>query len=138
MKHLLSLTAAGLVLAACASGSNTDPASEDARHSAYSGPALLLGGDLESRERLKDHLSDAVGRATIELGAGNPSVSSSVTVLPPPLSSQEDRATRLPITFDLTLRNGECFAVRRNDGEEFRLDGVTCIPVTTADSASKA
>ena len=90
--------------------------------------ALLLSGDERSLAHLKDQLGDLVGRANIELGASDPTIRSSVSVLPPRPGSLETHNVSLPTVFDLILKNGDCFVVRQETGEETRLQDVTCVP----------
>ena len=67
-----------------------------------------------------------MGRAQIELGAGDPTQDPTIAVLPPPLGPGEDRSTATPVYFDIILKDGECAVIRRDTGEEFPLDGVPC------------
>jgi hypothetical protein len=93
-----------------------------------SAPAVLASGDAENLAALNAALARAMGRARIELGASDPTVAPSVSVLPPPLGSHEDRSTVVPTQFNLILRDGACFAVRGDTGEAFELAGVRCRP----------
>ncbi|WP_428408755.1 hypothetical protein [Hyphococcus sp.] len=84
-------------------------------------PAVLERADAETLDRVKSVLAGAVGRATIELGAGDLTQSSTVSVLPPPLSPREDRSMAAPVLFDIMLMGEDCYLVRRDSGESFRL-----------------
>jgi hypothetical protein len=97
---------------------------------AYSGgetPAVLASA--EDIPALKAALAGAMGRARIELGAGDPTREPVVAVLPPPLGPNEDRSPATPALFDLVLRGGDCYAVRRDTGEETALAGVECVSI---------
>ena len=91
-------------------------------------PAVLASDDAETMAALKSVLSDAVGRARIELGAGDPTSVPSVSVLPPRPVSPDDRSPVMPDVFDLVLRGDTCFAVHRESGKAHALEGVTCLP----------
>ncbi|MAP96333.1 MAG: hypothetical protein CMK07_15415 [Ponticaulis sp.] len=131
MKRLCLISlAAATTLAACASA---DPQAEPAGPSTegdgvYSGPAILLSGDTASLDKLIEHLADAMGRAEIELGAGDPTITSSVSVLPPPGGPLEGRNVSTPEIFNLSLRDGVCYASRVSKCEEIELADVTCVP----------
>jgi hypothetical protein len=98
---------------------------------AYAGdgetPAVLASED--DIPALKAALAGALGRARIELGAGDPTREPVVAVLPPPLGPNEDRSPATPALFDLVLRNGGCYAVSRETGEETALAGVECVSI---------
>lgn len=92
---------------------------------AHSMPAVLESGDAETITMLKSALADAMNTKTVELGAGDPTVASTIAVLPPRLSTNEDRSLARPVLFDLELRGQACFAVRRDTGAAYAL-GVRC------------
>ena len=92
-------------------------------------PAVLVNTDEDTMRVLHAVLADAMGRAQIELGAGDPTQDSVIAVLPPPLGPGEDRSTATPAYFDLMLKGGDCILVRRETGETFALDGVQCNPL---------
>lgn len=90
-------------------------------------PAVLESGDIETITTLKSVLAEAMNTATVELGAGDPTVTSTIAVLPPRPSSYEDRSLARPVLFDLEIRaRGGCFAVRRDTGAAYELIGVRC------------
>lgn len=89
-------------------------------------PAILENTDETTLSRVKSVLSDAVGRAQIRLGPEDLSTSSTLTVLPPRLGPNETHSVAMPVVFDLMTNGRSCFAVRRDTGADYRLDGVTC------------
>jgi hypothetical protein len=89
-------------------------------------PARLSTDSDSQMQQLKAGLSEAVGRANVELGAGDPMGEGSVVVLPPRLGPLETSSTARPVIFDLELRGEMCFAVNRETGEAFELPGVDC------------
>lgn len=89
-------------------------------------PAVLQSGDAETLARLKTTLGEAVGRARVELGAGDPTEVPMVTVLPPPLGAHETSSPATPTHFDLILESGTCYAVHRETGQRWPLEGVPC------------
>ncbi len=109
----------GLVLAsagACQSSSQTAM------------PAVLSSGDAETLAQVKAVLSDALGRARINFGAGDPTQQPQISVLPPPITPPEQRSLARPEIFDLVLIGELCYAVRRTTGDRFVLEGVSCQP----------
>ena len=93
---------------------------------AYRMPAALISADEETMAALKAVLADALDVGRVELGAGDPTASPVVAVLPPKPGPNEDRSTARPILFDIELRGGRCVVVRRDTGEAFDLAGVAC------------
>ncbi len=84
-------------------------------------PAVLASADAETLDRVKSVLAGAMGRANIELGPGDPTRNSTISVLPPPLSPHEDRSMAAPVLFDIMISGESCHAVRRDTGEAFPL-----------------
>lgn len=117
------LTAALALLAAAACQSHGTP----------SGPAFLASDDADNMTALQAGLAAAMGRASVELGAGDPLSTGAVAVLPPPVTSPEDRSLAMPVMFDLEMRDGECVAVRRDSGSVHDLPGVQCVIAPVGD-----
>lgn len=91
-------------------------------------PAVLASNDPAAIERLKAALADAMGQAKVELGPGDPTQSSTVSVLPRPPGPLEDRSLALPTLFRLEIDGGQCFVVRADGGVRKRIEGVGCRP----------
>jgi len=91
-------------------------------------PAVLEDPDETTWSIISETLADALGRAQVEIGPGNYSRYTAIPVLPPPLGPAEDRSLATPTYFDLMLIDGVCVAVRRDTGDEYALDGVSCRP----------
>jgi hypothetical protein len=89
--------------------------------------AVLESADAASLADVRATLARAMGKASVELGPENLTRGSSISVLPPPLSSREDRSTATPTVFDLVLRDGACCLVRRETGEAFALKEARCV-----------
>jgi hypothetical protein len=96
------------------------------RPAAAKEPATLAHADPATMAELHAVLARAVGRARVELGPGDPTQTSVISVLPRRPSPYEDRSLAMPTTFDLVIEGGRCFVVRRDTGEEFELQGVEC------------
>lgn len=92
------------------------------------GPARLDIGKPGTREALHRDLGAILGRAEVELGPEDLSVSTSISVLPPRPGRYETRSLARPEVFDLVIRNGACVAVRRRTGTAYPLDDVRCVP----------
>lgn len=91
-------------------------------------PAVLVSADAETIGRLKAALAVEMGDASIELGPGDLTQTSIVSVLPPPPGPREGNSPAMPTRFDLVLRGDACFARRRDSGADVALPGVACRP----------
>ncbi|PQA89329.1 hypothetical protein [Hyphococcus luteus] len=110
-----ALIGALLFAAAC----QTSPASE---------AAVLESADTQTMTKVKSVLAGAMNVASVDLGAGDPTESPVISVLPPRPSPYEDRSPAMPVLFDLVVKGNVCYAVRRETGEAYELDGVACRP----------
>jgi hypothetical protein len=72
-------------------------------------------------------LSEAVGRAQIELGPMDLTRAPVVSVLPPPLGPLEGASPAMPEIFELVAVGEGCFLRRRRDGAMFALTDVRCV-----------
>lgn len=90
--------------------------------------AQLVDAPADTAQQIKVALARAVGRAEIELGAGELTGASTLTVLPPRLAPTETRSTALPTVFDVFVRGDTCVAVQRGAKVEISLPGVSCRP----------
>lgn len=114
-----AITVLSLILVSgCQTDGNADPV-----------PAVLQQADETSLRQLESVLADALGRASVELGAGDVTESSVVVVLPPPLGPLEGNSPAAPELFDLVTYNGDCFVVSQDTGEQFELAGLACRPL---------
>lgn len=89
-------------------------------------PAILDSAGVENVEALTGALAKAMGVARIALGAVDLETASAIPVLPEPPSPYETKSLAAPTYFDLEIENGRCFARRRDTGERFALDAVSC------------
>jgi hypothetical protein len=89
-------------------------------------PAVLTRADPPAMERLKAALAKAMGRTYIELGPGDPTQTSVISVLPLPLAPQEDRSLARPTIFRLEIEGSACILVREETSARIPLDGVEC------------
>lgn len=112
---LMGALAGALLAAACQTG-------------LASQAAVLENADAQTMAKVKAVLAEAMGTATIELGAGDPTQTPSIAVLPRPPSPHEDRSPAMPVLFDLILKENVCYAVRRDTGEAYELTDVACKP----------
>ncbi len=89
--------------------------------------ATLVSDDPQTMQVLKSTLASAMKKARVELGAGNLTQNSVVSVLPPrdPFNMNNPA---LPEQFDIRLRQGACYVVKRNTGEAYMLEGIDCQP----------
>lgn len=88
--------------------------------------AALDSTDDQTMAMLTSVLAGAMGVASVEIGPGDLTKTSTIAVLPPRLSPLEDRSVVKPTLFDIMLEGGRCYVVRRETGDEYDLDGVSC------------
>lgn len=115
IRHTLRMLAgaAGLALGGCQS---TAPAV----------PAVMISDDEAAMSALKQALAEAMGKARVELGAGDPTRQSRITVLPPRLGPLEGNSPSLPVAFDLMLSGETCFLVRVDTGARHDTPQIAC------------
>ncbi len=89
-------------------------------------PAALSSMDEETIATLRAVLADAMNDASITLGPGDLTKTSTIAVLPPRPSPYEGRSTAKPVLFDIFLRGDACFVVRRDSGAEYVLRAIAC------------
>ena len=99
------------------------------QHSQAPVQAALADGRAETLDALKASLAATLDRAQIELGAGDPTNVSSVSVLPPRPTDFETRSPAMPVTFNLFIQDGRCYAVRDGSETEIELPNVACRPL---------
>lgn len=90
--------------------------------------AAWLAPKADSLNDLKAALGEMMQTRRIDLGPSDPTQSTSLTVLPPPISPHETRSTALPVRFDLIMRNGKCYVVRHDNGDSRELPQGACVP----------
>jgi hypothetical protein len=89
-------------------------------------PAVVSRADAGAMNQLKAALARAMGRASVELGPGDPAQSPVISVLPLPPGPLEDRSLAKPTIFHLEIAGGACTLVRQDTGERFPAEGVDC------------
>ena len=89
-------------------------------------PAVLENADDDTMAALHARLASATGRASVTLGPGDLTQSSTISVLPPALGPNEDRSVATPTYFDLMMVDNKCVLVARATGARHPLDGVAC------------
>lgn len=94
--------------------------------SVQASPAVLARADDAAMSRLKAALAKEMGRSPVELGPGDPTQSSVVSVLPLPPGPPEDRSLAMPTIFRLEIEDGACVLVREDTGARIPLEGVEC------------
>jgi hypothetical protein len=99
---------------------------QSACQTAAAAPAVLTRADDATMDRLKTALAKAVGRPQIELGPGDPTQTSVLSVLPPRPGPLEDRSLAKPTIFRLEIAGKDCTAIREDTGARVPLVGVEC------------
>jgi hypothetical protein len=93
-------------------------------------PAVLAQADEATMARIKAALAKEMGRSPVELGPGDLTQSSTISVLPLPPGPLEDRSLARPTIFRLEIEGGACVLVREGEagvsGARIPLDGVEC------------
>jgi len=96
------------------------------QHSVEPVPAVLADGSAETLEAVKTEMAEALGKASVTLGAGDLTKSSILVIAPPPLGPHETRSTAAPIRYDLQMHGEICYAVREETDEMIELTNVPC------------
>lgn len=89
-------------------------------------PAVLESSDVETMANVKTVLAGAMNKSSVEIGPGDPTQTSTISVLPPRLSPYEGMSPAAPTQFDIVKTGSQCSVVRRDTGEAYKLDGVSC------------
>lgn len=89
-------------------------------------PAVLTDASPETMATVTSVLAAAVGRAQIELGAGDPTREAVISVLPRRPGPMEGNSPAVPALFDIVLMDGDCYVQERATGEMFFLTGIEC------------
>lgn len=101
---------------------------------AQAAPAVLTHADDAAMARLKAALAKAMGRSPIELGPGDPTQTSILSVLPLPPGPLEDRSLAKPTIFRLEIEGQTCVLVREGEagasGARIVAEGVACRAAT--------
>lgn len=109
--------AAGLMIAACAS-------------SATDAPAVLVSADDDTLLAVAAAIAEARGTARVEFGAGDPTETASLAVLPARPGPKEDRSLAAPTIYDIVLRGETCLLIEKATGTEIILpEPVSCRPL---------
>jgi hypothetical protein len=87
---------------------------------------VLAKADDATMARVKAALAKEMGRSPIQLGPGDPTQTSTISVLPLPPGPLEDRSLAKPTIFRLEIEGGGCVLVREDTGSRVVLDGVEC------------
>jgi hypothetical protein len=89
-------------------------------------PAVLEDGSDETLSALRSHLAEAMGVANVELGAGDPTLVSTISVLPPRLGEHETRSPATPTQFNLIMIGKTCYAEQEGSDTPVELTGIAC------------
>lgn len=95
--------------------------------------AVLKNSDEASMQALKSALAKAMKTTKVELGASDPTNSSSISVLPKSvkgLHGNDQANFALPTQFDLMMEGRSCYLLKRGSDTKIPLEGVNCKPVT--------
>lgn len=96
--------------------------------------AVLESSNENSMQTLKSALAKAMKTSKVELGASDPTRSSTISVLPKSLRGLygNDQANfALPTQFDLMMDGQSCYLVKRGSDTKIPLQGVNCRPISS-------
>ena len=93
-------------------------------------PAVMTDTSETSMAALKSTLGTAMQTASVNLGPGDLTQTSTITVLPPRPGPLEGNSPALPVQFTLMIENGDCILVRADTGESYAHSAVPCKPAT--------
>ena len=94
--------------------------------SSAAAPAVLVDAEAAAMEQVKASVAKAIGRAQVELGPGDLTQSSVVSVLPPAPGPLEGRSLAKPMIFRLEIEGGHCSLVREETNVRVTLGGLIC------------
>jgi len=89
-------------------------------------PAVLADPQPGALDEVRRAASVLVGRARVELGAGDLQRQSVVGVLPPPLGPHETHSLARPDQLNIVLMGSGCYLVHPETGQAEGLAGVDC------------
>lgn len=89
-------------------------------------PAILTPADADAVRVIKVTLSEALGRAQVDIIPADLSGTTDLSVPPPPLSPQETRSPVLPTQFGIATDGTACFLVNADTGEQYLLRRLRC------------
>ena len=92
-------------------------------------PAVLASGDAASMALLKDAISEHVGRASIDLGTGDLTTQSMISVLPPRVTAMEGNSVALPKMLQLRMRADDCYIYDEAERRATLVRDLVCRPI---------
>lgn len=92
-------------------------------------PAVLVSDDAASMALLKDAISEHLGRAKVELGAGDLTAQSMISVLPPRVTAIEGNSVAMPRTLELRVRDTDCYIYDEAERRATMVRDLKCRPL---------
>jgi hypothetical protein len=89
-------------------------------------PAVLQSNDEQTIANLKSVLADALGVSSVEIGPGDLTTQSTISVLPPRPGDYENNSVAMPVIFNMFTNGDVCIIRRQNNGEEYPLKNIAC------------
>jgi len=89
-------------------------------------PASLTQATPQAIDALKSVLAEAMGRTRIDLGPGDLTRETVVTVLPLPIGPHEGNSVSMPTRFDVLIDGRGCYLRREGSDALLELRGVSC------------
>lgn len=72
-------------------------------------PAVLVNQDAASMALIKEAAAQHLGRAKVDIGAGDLTKQSTISVLPPRVTAMEGNSAAMPKTLQLRARANDCY-----------------------------
>ena len=92
-------------------------------------PAVLVSDDAASMELLKGAIGEHMGRANIDLGAGDLTAESIISVLPPRVTAMEGNSVAVPKMLQLRVRADDCYIYDEAERRSTRVRDLVCRPI---------
>lgn len=92
-------------------------------------PAVLVTQDAASMALIKEAAAQHLGRAKVDIGAGDLTKQSTISVLPPRVTAMEGNSAAMPKTFQLRAREDDCYLFDEAERRATLVRGLACRPL---------
>jgi hypothetical protein len=99
--------------------------------------ASLVMADAATANNVREVLAQAVGRTNIQLGPEDLATSTTISVLPLPLTNHDGRSLAMPTLFDIVVEGSQCLLVAREGGQRYPLTRSICVSAPKASSTTQ-
>lgn len=92
-------------------------------------PAVLVSQDAQSMTLLKEAAAEHMGRAKVDLGPGDLTMQSTISVLPPRVAAPQGNSVAMPKILELRVREDDCYLFDEAEGRAVLVRGLACRPL---------